>query len=120
MLGNLKELLKEGYSLRDAIRKVGVGWKNLLPVRNILTSRPRSSSTQEKMKRLIDMWFPYKIDTRTCFIMLWEMSKYAAKELLVRKYRRMLYVREFNQFRKIADELMIKWSYELAQGFFNQ
>lgn len=118
-LDNLKELLKKGYSLRDAIRKVGVGWKTYYQYKIYVLIDPEVPLPKKRMKRLIERWFPHKIDARTLFILLWSISRYTAKELLIRKRRRQLYAREFNQFRKIADELMMKWSYELAQGFFN-
>jgi hypothetical protein len=68
----------------------------------------------------VERWFPTKTETRKLLIILWEISRFAAQELLVKKHKRLLYAREFNKFQKVADELMMRWSQELAQEFFNK
>ena len=53
-------------------------------------------------------------------MLLWIPSREATIKLLKRNKGRRLYAREFNEFQKIADELMMRWSYELAQPLFTK
>ena len=115
-----KELLKKGYPLKEAIREAGVGWKTYYQYEIYVLSDPDVPLPKKRLRRLIERWFPFKVDAETLFMLLWIPSREATIELLKRNKRRRLYAREFNEFQKIADELMMRWSYELAQPLFTK
>ena len=119
-LERLKELLKKGYPLKEAIREAGVGWKTYYQYEIYILSDPDVPLPKKRLRRLIERWFPFKIDAETLFMLLWIPSREATIKLLKRNKRRRLYAREFNEFQKIADELMMRWSYELAQPLFTK
>lgn len=79
---------------------------------------PEVPLPKKRVKRLIERWFPFKIDSRRLLLLLWEISRQTALELLIRKKRRLLYANEFHEFQQVADQLLMKWSQEIAEDFY--
>ena len=117
-LEKLKALLKKGYSLKEAIRKVVIGWKTYYMYEIEILADPEVPLPKKRIKRLIERWFPFKIDSRKLLLLLWEISRQTALELLIRKKRRLLYANEFHEFQQVADQLLMKWSQEIAEDFY--
>lgn len=105
--------------MKEAIRKVRVGWKTYYQYEIFVLGDSGVPLPKKRARKLIERWFLTKTETRILFILFWEVSRRGAYNLLIRKHKRLLCAREFNEFQKVADGIIKRWSQELAQTLFN-
>jgi hypothetical protein len=113
----VKELLKRGATLREAIRSVGLGWKNFYKYSPLIYLEDPDLLIPIPKRFLKECMRVMSFDTLVQIrAVLNEIAKYAALELAWRLYRiGRVKPDEFGKkWYTLAQDLMKAWIYELA------
>ena len=79
----VKKLLKEGYSLRKALRKAGLGCKSYYKYEDYVLAD--ESVPKPKKVTIVNVGGPYKVP-KILLDTLRETAKHVAKKVLIKKY----------------------------------
>jgi hypothetical protein len=115
----VKELLKQGATLREAIRSVGLGWKSFYKYTPLIYLEDPDLLIPIPKRFLKECMRVMSFDTLVQIrAVLNEIAKYAALELAWRLYRiGRVKPDEFGKkWYTLAQDLMKAWIYELATG----
>jgi len=110
-LERVKDLLKRGYTIREALGEVGLGWKSYYKYEEYIYS---DKTVPPPKRRFPTIKFgPYVIDCATSSI-LRDIAKREAQIILMRKCRRLVKPGD-KEVRELAKALLNRWCFELIK-----
>jgi ACT domain-containing protein len=110
-LERVKELLKQGYSLRKAIRGAGLGCKSYYKYEGYVLAD--ESVPKPKKISVVNVGGPYRVE-KFLVDMLRDIAKHILRKVLIKRYGSPRALKKHgDEYKRLVKDLVNRWLYEM-------